>query len=115
MTTSTRVAGSLFLVLALAAGTTACATFEGARLYRRGTGALDRGDPEQAVTLLERAAQRVPNASEIQNHLGLAYAAAGRDAEARAAFERAVDLDCSNQAAASNLRVAVGREDGGRP
>jgi Flp pilus assembly protein TadD len=93
------------MVLALAfAG---CAQFQGARLYQSGTEALDRGDSEQAIADLERAAERVPDASEVQNHLGLAYAAAGRDEDALRAFHRAVDLDCDNHAAAQNLRAAV--------
>ena len=45
----------------------------------------------------------------MQNHLGLAYAAAGRDDDARYAFRRAVDLDCDNAAAAGNLRAAEQR------
>ena len=48
----------------------------------------------------------MPHASEVQNHLGAAYAAEGRDAEALAAFERAVALDCDNAAAQQNLRAA---------
>ena len=95
------------LVLSLAfAG---CASWEGARLYQSGTAALDRGDSERAIADLERAAELVPEASEVQNHLGLAYAAAGRDDDARNAFRRAVDLDCGNEAAAHNLRVAERR------
>jgi len=41
-------------------------------LYQNGTSALDRGDSQQAVVELERAAELVPEASEVQNHLGLA-------------------------------------------
>lgn len=82
-----------------------CATLEGARLYHRGTAALDAGDPDRAIRDLELAARRVPQASEVQNHLGLAYAAAGRDVEALHAFERAVELDCSNEAAEQNLEA----------
>ena len=62
------------------------------RLYVSGTEALDRGDTSRAVDDLEQAASLVPEASEVQNHLGLAYRAAGRDEDARAAFQRAVDL-----------------------
>lgn len=86
----------------LAAG---CGSIEGARLYRDGTQALERGDAEQAVIALERAAERVPEASEVQNHLGLAYLTLGRRGEARLAFERAVALDCANQAALHNLEI----------
>jgi len=82
-----------------------CAAWRGARLYESGTAALDRGDAQRAVDDLERAAVQVPQASEVQNHLGLAYAAAGRPDDARRAIERAVDLDCENAAAAHNLRA----------
>ena len=81
-----------------------CNTLQGAQLYQQGTDALDRGETERAVRVLEQAAQRVPEASEIQNHLGLAYLAAGRRDDARRAFERAVALDCDNDAAQHNLR-----------
>jgi Flp pilus assembly protein TadD len=83
-----------------------CAAVAGHRHFEAGNEALDRGDATLAVVELERAAALVPGASEVQNHLGLAYAAAGRDAEARAAFERAVALDCDNRAAVENLDAA---------
>jgi Flp pilus assembly protein TadD len=87
-----------------------CATWEGARLYRDGTRALDRGETEVAIADLERASVLVPERSEIQNHLGIAYQAAGRDADALLAFERAVALDCDNRAAQENLSVAELRQ-----
>jgi Flp pilus assembly protein TadD len=83
-----------------------CATWRGARLYETGSAALERGDSARAIADLERAAELVPHASEVQNHLGLAYAAAGRPDDARRAFERAVELDCANQAAVRNLHHA---------
>jgi Flp pilus assembly protein TadD len=83
-----------------------CNAVSGARLYREGALALDRGDAQGAVLALESAARRVPRASEVQNHLGLAYLAAGRPDDALHAFERAVALDCDNAAAAHNLRRA---------
>jgi Flp pilus assembly protein TadD len=83
-----------------------CASFEGARLYQSGSAALDRGETARAIADLERAAERVPHASEIQNHLGIAYARAGRHDDALRAFQRAVDLDCDNAAAQVNLRAA---------
>lgn len=94
----------LLLVAALLVG--GCNTFQGARLYREGTRALDRGDTAQAVASLEAAAQRVPRASEVHNHLGLAYQQAGRPDDARLAFEHALELDCDNAAARENLRRA---------
>lgn len=106
-----RIRSSVALVLALCSltalgGVTGCASFEGARLYRSGTHALDAGDSARAVADLERAAQLVPQASEIRNHLGLAYTAAGDDAAALDAFGRAVEIDCENQAAQQNLEAA---------
>jgi Flp pilus assembly protein TadD len=84
----------------------ACASLEGARLYASGTRALEAGRPEQAAADLEAASRLLPASSAIQNHLGLAYVQIGRDREAAAAFQRAVELDCGNDAAESNLRAA---------
>ncbi|MFP8881450.1 MAG: hypothetical protein VCE43_19400 [Myxococcota bacterium] len=97
--TAWRLAG----IIALAS--LGCASFQGARLYHSGTQALDRGENSIAVMQLERAAELVPTASEVQNHLGLAYQAVGRGVEAELAFRRAVDLDCTNTAAVENLRA----------
>jgi Flp pilus assembly protein TadD len=90
---------------ALCATLLGCAAIEGARLYSEGTRALERGDTENAVRSLERAAERAPDASEIQNHLGIAYLSAGRRDDALHAFERAVALDCGNAAAQRNLAL----------
>ncbi len=95
----------LLLAVGLVAAT-ACAEFRGARLYHSGTEALDRGDPTQAIADLERAAELAPGASEVRNHLGLAYAAAGRSDDAIASFEQALVLDCDNEAARRNLALA---------
>ncbi len=74
-----------------------------------GTEALDRGEVGRAVDDLERAAELAPERSEVHNHLGLAYQAAGRDREALASFRRAVAIDCDNAAAAFNLERAEAR------
>jgi len=50
------------------------------------------GDPLSAAALLESLASQ-GDSPDIQLELGHAYAAAGRNAEARAAFRRAVQLD----------------------
>jgi Flp pilus assembly protein TadD len=105
MRRSSRLLGSCLLAITLAG----CSTWEGSRRYASGTRALDRGDTELAVRELERAAELVPHASEVRNHLGLAYAAEGRDAEALRAFEKAVELDCDNEAAVENLRAVEAR------
>ena len=92
-----------------------CSTLEAARLYQTGTHALDRGEFGRAVADLERAAELLPEASEVQNHLGLAYQAAGRPGDAEHAFRRAVALDCDNAAAAENLRVVEARSTRAAP
>ena len=96
------------LAAALCALLLGCGAIEGAHLYRDGTQALERGDAESAVRSLELAAERAPEASEVQNHLGIAYLAAGRRADAVHAFERAVALDCDNVAARRNLALVRG-------
>lgn len=78
-------------------------TFRGGRLYVSGTEALDRGEVGSAIEQLEAAAELVPTASEIRNHLGLAYWSAGQVDRARTAFETAIELDCDNGAARENL------------
>jgi len=77
--------------------------WEGARHYARGNDALDRDEPRVAIREFERAAELVPHASEVRNHLGLAFLSAGERENARAAFEEALELDCENEAARINL------------
>jgi len=104
--------GCALVGLILALG---CSSFRPARLYQSGTSALDRGDSTRAIEELERAAELAPQASEVQNHLGLAYQAAGRERDAELAFRRAVALDCGNAAAVENLRVVEARAREERP
>lgn len=99
-------AAALLLVLMLpllACQSTPIRAIRGARHYAEGSEALERGESTRAIAELERAAHFVPWASEIQNHLGLAYWAGGQTTRARFAFEHAVDLDCDNRAARRNL------------
>lgn len=103
-----RRGGALVLAALLVAG---CASYGAARHYVRGSDALDRGDAAAAIAELERAAELAPEASEVHNHLGAAYAAAGRHEDAMAAFRHAVALDCRNESAAANLRAAETRAD----
>jgi Flp pilus assembly protein TadD len=91
-----------------AAALAACASVEAARLERSGAAALDRGETERAVGDLERAAEIAPAVSGIQNNLGIAYERAGRRADAERAYERAVALDCRNDAAQANLEALRG-------
>lgn len=75
-----------------------------ARYYAHGSRALDRGDSVEAIAALERAASLMPSASEVRNHLGLAYWSGGRSDDALRELERAVELDCDNEAARANLQ-----------
>ena len=88
-------------------------TLRGARLYTAGTRALVAGETETAVESLEEAARLAPEASEIQNHLGLAYWAAGQPALAGLAFDRALELDCENAAAQRNREKLAAALSGG--
>ncbi len=103
------------LVLGLpSVGLVACASLDGARHYRSGSDALERGEVAQAITELEQAARLLPEASEVRNHLGIAYLEAGRSDEAFREFEEAVSLDCTNDAALHNLRAMRDEESGDR-
>ncbi|NNL86317.1 MAG: tetratricopeptide repeat protein [Myxococcales bacterium] len=99
------VLGSLLLGWVALATCLGCASYQAGRLYAEGSAVIST-DPAQAIDKLVRAAELAPHASEIHNHLGLAYAEAGRSSEALAAFERAVAVDCDNQAAQYNLSRA---------
>jgi Flp pilus assembly protein TadD len=100
-----RFAALLALVTVLAAVSAApgCASLRGARLYQTGTRALETGDTDRALAELQEAVRLVPHGSEIHNHLGLAWLAAGDEGRALEAFEHAVALDCDNRAASRNL------------
>jgi len=103
-----QLATGLGLAITLVWGVAACQSgpvraFQGARHYAVGSDALEHGDGDRAIFELRRAAELVPHASEIQNHLGLAYLSKGEIDQARTAFEVALELDCDNQAAQSNL------------
>jgi len=52
------------------------------------------------------ATAKAPGKSRCWNNLGMAYLVARRDAEAVAAFERAIRLDPENEIALSNLGTA---------
>ena len=95
-----------FVLLAALSGWLGCASMRAAQLYQSGTQALNAGDGERAVAQLREASRLQPAASEIQNHLGLAYVVAGQSTKALAAFEQAVLLDCENTAATKNLAAA---------
>ena len=93
---------------------TGCTSIEGGRLYVRGTEALERGEYGIAVDSLSRAAELITHpsqASNVQNHLGLAYLGEGERSLALDAFHRALALDCRNEAAQQNLDAVAGTEE----
>lgn len=106
------VAGvGVFAVVAAGCGSTPVRAYRGAQHYAAGTDALARSDGALAIALLERAAALVPQASEIQNHLGLAYWSDGRTQAAKAAFAKAIELDCDNFVAQANFARLVHAKD----
>lgn len=81
-----------------------CSTYRAAQLYQTGTASIGTIGSTKAVTDLERAVFLAPHASQIRNHLGIAYIEVGRFRDAIQAFESAVRLDCDNFAAFQNLK-----------
>ena len=62
-------------------------------LYRQGTGRLADGNAAGAVEVLELAVERAPSHASLHEALGRAYFAASHPRRARAQFERALELD----------------------
>jgi tetratricopeptide (TPR) repeat protein len=79
---------------ALVVCTLAVASFRQASLWR---------DP---IRLWQDATAKAPNKSRCWNNLGMAYLTAERDADAVAAFERALRLDPDDTYASTNLETA---------
>lgn len=88
---------------------------EGARLYSAGTRSLETGDAAKAIIELSRAAELVPYASEIQNHLGMAHWTLGEFEKAESAFDQALVLDCENEAARLNRENLMAERDQAEP
>lgn len=62
-------------------------------LYQHGCAQLDAGNPWSAVEVLELAAEREPGQACVREALARAYFAASRVRLARGEFERALELD----------------------
>ena len=105
------VATISFAVIETGCESTPIRALRGARHYAAGTEALERSDDGLAIAEFERAAELVPHASEVQNHLGLAYWSDGRPQAARGAFEKAIELDCDNVVARANLERLIRSDD----
>ena len=72
-------------------------------LHLLGVLMLQRGDPAQAVSLIQRAISRRGNVAVYHSNLGAALRTLGQVAEARRALERAVALDPNHVDALVNL------------
>jgi len=71
---------------------------------------LKMGDPQSAIALLQQNAADYPKSSGAAFGLGRAYAAAGRAAEAKRAFERALSLDPGDERAQQGLDQLSGQQ-----
>lgn len=73
---------------------------------------LAAGRAEQAILTLEKASAAAPQDAAVLINLGIAYAQAGEDAKARAAFEQAaaspevIELDTADGRAMDSRRLA---------
>ena len=68
---------------------------------------VDRGDADEALEILEAAADRAPKNASIQELIGRAHRLAGRDAQSIPYFERAVAID---PGVARQLRLESARQ-----
>lgn len=69
---------------------------------------MDARNYADTVPLLERAAARAPRNHGVQMNLGLAYRGVGRLPDARAAYQRALEIDPRNPDPHFNLGVLTG-------
>ena len=77
----------------------------GERALVEGDRLLQAGKAAEAIPMLEKAAQDLPQNGPALNHLGLAYHATGRTNDARRAYLRALEVDRNRIEATHNLAV----------
>ncbi len=80
-------------------------------LHLLGVIALQTGQIDPALALIQRAAALRPDVASYRNNLGLVLERAARDGEARAAFEAAIELDPQYAEAFNNLGQLLMRGD----
>ena len=78
-------------------------------LFRSAVSAYEAGKYSDAVTPLEKLVKQVPDAFEVQELLGLVYAAQAQDAKANDHLAMAVRLKPSSAEARSNLAASYAR------
>ncbi len=76
-------------------------------LHLLGVVALQRGDSESAIALIERAIGARPGEAAYHGNLGNAHMALGAPAQAEAEFRRAIELDAGAVEAHFNLGVTL--------
>lgn len=76
-------------------------------LHFLGVVAVDRGQPERGIRLIERALQRTPYHADAHANLGNALRAVGRPADACASYRRAIALRPDFAAAHANLGLVL--------
>ncbi len=80
-------------------------------LHLLGVIALQTGNPEAALALIQRAVALRPDAAPCRNNLGQVLERLGRDDEAARCYEAALELDPSNAEAHNNLGLVFARRD----
>ena len=78
-------------------------------LFRSAVAAYEAGRYADAVAPLEKLVRQVPNAFEVQELLGLVYAAESQDAKSNEHLAKAVRLKPDSAAARSNLAASYAR------
>lgn len=81
---------------------TGCATVSSSMQYTQGTAAMQRGDFQRAVELLEEAVRLDPNVSRNRNNLAGALFELGRLEDGWPHVRKAVQLDPQNPFASQN-------------
>lgn len=82
-------------------------------LYQQGRSQLEGGNPRSAAEVLELAVAHEPEKASLHEALGRAYFATARVRKARREFQRAVDLDPTDDYAHFGVGRCFERE--GRP
>ena len=66
-----------------------------------------RGEFKNAISTLEAAAAKVPNAAVVHYHLGMSYAAAGQSEKAAEQLKTALALEPDGTALKESIRSAM--------
>lgn len=112
-----RIFGGLMAALVLSAATSAQRAPTGVaspsderdRLFRAGAEAYESGRYTDAVAPLEKLVRAAPDVFEVQELLGLVYAAQSQDTKANEHLAKAVRLKPESSAARSNLAASYAR------